>query len=55
MMGFFIFYVVFSTIVSFVILIQDNEWYFALIWAVCFGFILFPIGLGNTIAKINKL
>ena len=54
MMGFFIFYAVFSTIVSFVILAQDNEWYFALIWAIVFGFILFPIGLGNAIAKINK-
>ncbi len=55
MLEFFIFYAVFSTIVSFVILTQDNEWYFALIWAVCFGFILFPISMGNAIAKINKL
>jgi hypothetical protein len=55
MLVFLIFYAVFSTIVSFVILIQDNEWYFALIWAVCFGFILFPISMGNAIAKINKL
>lgn len=50
-----IFYAVFSAIVSFVILVQDNEWYFALIWAVFFGFILFPISMGNAIAKINKL
>ena len=55
MLEFFIFYAVFSAIVSFVILSQDNEWYFALIWAVCFGFILFPISMGNAIAKINKL
>lgn len=55
MIAFLIFYVVFSTIVSFVILIQDNEWYLALIWAICFGFIMFPIGMGNAIAKINKL
>ena len=55
MMGFFIFYAVFSTIVSFVILTQDNEWYFALIWSIGFGFILFPISMGNAIAKINKL
>lgn len=55
MLEFLIFYAVFSAIVSFVILIQDNEWYIALIWAVCFGFILFPIALGNAIAKINKL
>ena len=53
-MEFFIFYAVFSTIVSFVILIQDNEWYFALIWAIGFGFILFPIAVGNAIAKINR-
>lgn len=55
MLEFLIFYAVFSAIVSFVILLQDNEWYIALIWAVCFGFILFPIALGNAIAKINKL
>ena len=55
MLEFLIFYAVFSAIVSFVILIQDNEWYFALIWAVCFGFILFTIAMGNAIAKINKL
>ena len=55
MMEFLIFYAVFSAIVSFVILKQDNEWYIALIWSVCFGFILFPIGLGNAIATINKL
>lgn len=55
MLGGFIFYVVFSTIISFVILTNDNEWYLALIWAICFGFILFPIALGNAIAKINKL
>lgn len=54
-MDFFIFYVVFSIIVSFAILEKDNEWYFALIWAVCFGFILFPISMGNAIEKINKL
>lgn len=54
-MGFLIFYAVFSAIVSFVILTQDNEWYIALIWSVCFGFILFPIAMGNAIAKINKL
>jgi hypothetical protein len=50
-----IFYAVFSAIVSFVILSQDSEWYFALIWAVCFGFSIFPIALGNAITKINKL
>jgi hypothetical protein len=55
MLEFFIFYAVFSTIVAFVILSQDNEWYFALIWAICFGFILFPIAMGNAIAKINNL
>jgi hypothetical protein len=55
MLEFFIFYIVFSTIVSFVILVQGTEWYFALIWAICFGFILFPIAMGNAIAKINKL
>ena len=54
-MEFFIFYAVFSAIISFVILVQDNEWYIALIWSVCFGFILFPIAMGNAIAKINKL
>lgn len=50
-----IFYVVFSTIVSFVILTNDNKWYSVLILSVCFGFILFPIAMGNAIAKINKL
>lgn len=55
MIAFLIFYAVFSAIVSFVILLQDNEWYFALIWAICFGFILFPIAMGNAIATINKL
>ena len=50
-----IFYAVFSAIIAFVILAQDNEWYIALIWAICFGFILFPISMGNAIAKINKL
>ena len=55
MLGGFIFYVVFSTIISFVILTNDNEWYLALIWAICFGFIIFPNALGNAIAKINKL
>ena len=55
MFEFLIFYAVFSTIISFVILLHDSEWYFALIWAVCFGFILFPISMGNAIAKINKL
>ena len=55
MLGGFIFYVVFSTIISFVILTNDNKWYLALIWAICFGFIIFPIALGNAIAKINKL
>jgi hypothetical protein len=50
-----IFYAVFSTIVSFVILTNDTEWHFALIWAICCGFILFPILMGNAIAKINKL
>jgi hypothetical protein len=55
MIEFFIFYAVFSAIIAFVILVQDNEWYFALIWSVGFGFILFPIALGNAIAKINKL
>lgn len=55
MIEFFIFYVVFSTIISFVILSKDNEWYIALIWAIGFGFILFPISMGNAIAKINKL
>lgn len=55
MIAFLIFYAVFSTIVSFVILIQDNEWYIALIWSVCCGFTLFPIAMGNAIAKINKL
>lgn len=55
MIAFLIFYVVFSTIVSFVMFTNDTKWWFAFIWAVCFGFILFPIGLGNAIAKINKL
>jgi hypothetical protein len=55
MIEFLILYAVFSAIVAFVILTQDNEWYIALIWAVCFGFILFPIAMGNAIAKINKL
>ena len=55
MIEFFIFYAVFSTIVSYVMLANDTEWWFALIWSVGFGFILFPIVLGNAIAKINKL
>ena len=54
-MEFFIFYVVFSAIISFVILVQDEEWYIAFIWAIGFGIILFPISMGNAIAKINKL
>ena len=56
MMEILIFYVVFSTIVSFVILTNDtNKWWVALILSVCFGFILFPIAMGNAIAKINKI
>lgn len=50
-----IFYVVFSTIVSFVILTNDTTWWRALILAMCLGFILFPIAMGNAIAKVNKL
>ena len=53
-MEFFIFYIVFSAIISFVILEKDNEWYIALIWAIGFGTIIFPIAIGNAIAKINK-
>ena len=55
MIEFLIFYVAFSTIVSFYILIRNMDWYFALPLAICFGFILFPIALGNAISKINNL
>ena len=48
-----IFYVAFSTIVSFVILVKDNKWHFALILSI-FGFILFPIAVGIAISEINN-
>jgi uncharacterized membrane protein len=48
-----IFYVAFSTIVSFVILVKENKWHFALILSL-FGFILFPIAIGVAISEINN-
>jgi uncharacterized membrane protein len=52
-MEFLIFYVAFSTIVSFVILVKENKWHFALILSL-FCFILFPIAIGVAISEINN-
>lgn len=52
-MEFLIFYFVFSAVVSITILWEDNTLFWAIFFGALFGFILFPIGLGNAIYNIN--
>lgn len=52
-MGFLAFYFVFSAVVSITILWEDNTPFWAIFYGAIFGFILFPIGLGNAIKNIN--
>ena len=52
-MEFLIFYFVFSAVVGITILWKDNGVFWSILWGALFGFILFPIGLGNAIYNIN--
>lgn len=49
-----ILYLIFSAIVSIVILWDRQDYWFAIFYGIVFGFILFPIALGNAIKNINN-